>query len=58
MSTVQTPHPDSGRALVALNRVYGQRHIYAGTVPVPVVAERRRRNKQAAASRRVNRRTR
>ncbi len=31
------------------------KHIYAGTVPPEVVAERRRRNKVARRSRRINR---
>lgn len=33
-----------------------QSHIYAGTVPPEVVADRRRRNKVARRSRRINRR--
>lgn len=40
------------KALKALN-VTGK-HIYAGTVPAPVIAKRRARNKQARRSRRVN----
>ncbi len=32
------------------------RHVYGGTVPAGVVAERRGRNKRARAARRLNRR--
>ena len=42
--------------LVGLNRL--NRHVYAGTVPHADVAARRKRNKAARASRRINRGTR
>lgn len=39
--------------LMALNRV--RRDLYAGTVPPDEVTRRRKRNKRARASRRINR---
>jgi hypothetical protein len=45
----------SARALIALNRVRGDRNIYAGTVPAAVVAKRRAVNKRARAARKLQR---
>jgi hypothetical protein len=44
--------------LKVLNDVYRRRgtEIYSGTVPAPVVAKRRARNKRARRARRLNRR--
>lgn len=43
-------------ARAVLVGLQSQAHIYAGTVPPEVIAERRRRNRQARKSRRINRR--
>ncbi|MDG3012417.1 hypothetical protein G4X40_19950 [Rhodococcus sp. D2-41] len=43
---------DERTALLSLQQ---QAHIYGGTVPAATVAERRRRNKAARKSRRINR---
>lgn len=48
------PNPTQVGALVALNRSW--KHIYGGTVDPVTVSERRRRNKNARNSRRINRR--
>jgi hypothetical protein len=49
--------PKIGMAL-ALSRVKHESQVYAGTVPQHVKADRRRRNRVARASRKINRRSR
>lgn len=49
-----TPNPYQRALLLALNLT--GRHIYGGTVPEHVKARRRKANKAARVSRRVNRR--
>lgn len=46
---------DRRRAFPLLVALQQQSHIYAGTVDPVTIAERRRRNKQARKSRRINR---
>jgi hypothetical protein len=50
---VTEPSPYSLAILGALNR--SGRHVYAGTTPAPEVARRRKANRVARVSRRLNR---
>lgn len=52
-----TDEPRSLGLLLALNHFHdrGRKHIYAGTVPAHVIRRRRKRNKAAWLSRRINR---
>jgi hypothetical protein len=49
------PVGDSMYQMHVLHAMQRSRHIYAGTVPEHVIATRRRRNRAARVSRRINR---
>ena len=51
------PNAPASYSLAILGGLQEQRHIYGGTVPFEVVADRRRKNRAARKSRRINRRS-